>query len=172
MVTFGITLKPITAGMFFDTEVVKKKLDEKKRRALSRLGAFVRTRARSSIRPARIANRKELRLAKKLGTQSPAVQYIGSLPGQPPRTRKPGDPIKRILFGYDAHGGHDKSGSLIVGFGLTYGQETGTPLRLEKGGTVRLRKNGRIIHTAARPTLAPAMAQEQAKVTTLFSGEL
>ncbi|HZZ77190.1 MAG TPA: hypothetical protein VFE62_01645 [Gemmataceae bacterium] len=164
-------MKPITGSMFFNAEEVVKKIDAKKRRVLSMIGAYTRTTARQSIKPAKIANRKEIRRAKKLGQQTPEPEYIPSRPGEPPRTRRPDQPIKKILFGYDADGG-DGEGSLVVGFGLAFGSQTGTPLRLEKGGSIRIRKTGRIVRTAARPTLAPALAKEQAKVTTLFSGEL
>ena len=65
--------------VFFDSELVKSKVDEATRKSLSKFGAFVRTRARSSIR-----KRKKI-----------------SAPGSPPSSHT-GHLKKLIYFGYDS----------------------------------------------------------------------
>lgn len=91
---------------FFDRKQVTDRLDPAIKKALSRFGAFVRQRARSSIK-----RRKGV-----------------SQPGGPPHAHQ-GD-IKKILFGYDAD-----AKSVVTGF-IRYGASSGAPERLEKGGTV------------------------------------
>lgn len=94
---------------FFDTAAVKSKLDPAVMKALSKFGAFVRTRSRQSIK-------------RKKGT---------SQPNTPPYAHQ-GD-IKRILFGYDG-----ETRSLVVG-AVRYGSQTGAPENLEHGGTATIR---------------------------------
>jgi hypothetical protein len=171
MVTVIAKMRPISGDMFFTAEPVRKRIDGMKLRELSRIGAYSRSDARRMIKPARILNRKERRAAKKLGKAEPKPIYEGSKAGEAPRTRAPGEPIKRILFGYDAHGGPDQSGVLVVGYGLAFTQKTDVPERLERGGRIRTRK-GRTIQTAARPVLAPALAKNAAKASAYFSGSL
>ena len=73
-----LTLK-LTFRMFFDTAPVQRAVDRARRDRLSKAGAFVRTRARSSIR-------------KRKGT---------SRPGEPPHGHA-GHLRRLLLFGYDA----------------------------------------------------------------------
>lgn len=82
----GLDFAQIRAS-FFDSKAVLAALDKKERQALSKFGAFVRTRARSSIR-----RRKK-----------------SSLPGQPPSSHT--GVLKRFLyFAYDTN-----SKSVVVG---------------------------------------------------------
>src|ERR1035441_3751722 len=130
-----------------------------KRKSLSRFGAFVRTTARQSIRPAKILNRKEIRKAKKAGQETPSPIYEPSKAGEAPRTRRAGQPIKRILFGYEP----DNGGNAASGVDLTFGGMTGTPGRLERGGSFTNKRTGRTVTVAKRPTLVPALAKEKSK---------
>jgi hypothetical protein len=96
---------------FFDSEAVAAKLAAGKRRAFSRMGAFVRTRARQSIRRRRKS----------------------SPPGQPPSAHS--GEIKLIFFAWD-----DASQSVVAGpipFRGKSGQAGGVvPRVLEFGGDV------------------------------------
>jgi len=105
----AIRLNAKTKSLFFDRDDVIKAMDEKQRKSLSRFGAFVRRRARTSIR-----RRKRV-----------------SAPGKPPSAHskdKFATP-KNILFFYDP-----SSASVIIGPVAINGQ-IGNPLRaLEFGG--------------------------------------
>lgn len=92
---------------FFDRPKVMAAVDKARRRALSRSGAYIRTAARSSIRP-----RKSY-----------------SQPGQPPHSHE-GSLRNLILFGYDA-----ASDSVVVG-PVGFRRST-VPNLLEFGGKVR-----------------------------------
>lgn len=89
---------------FFDTEKVRRMVDAGTRRALSKAGAFIRTRARSSIR-----RRKDV-----------------SRPGQPPSSHE-GSLRKLLFFAYDA-----RTKSVVVGpVPFKRGE---APALLERGG--------------------------------------
>lgn len=126
---------------FFDAQAVADKLDPALRKALAKFGAFVRTRAKSSIR-----SRK-----------------ASSPPGSPPSSHA--GTLKRfILFGYD-----ERAKSVVIGPTLA-GKQTGAPETLEYGGTALLkRKSGNRVATyAPRPYMAPAFKTELAKVGNNF----
>jgi hypothetical protein len=161
---------------FFDYDKVTKMCADKKKTALSKIGAYVRERARQSIKKAALTaeNKKARRLAKKLGLEEPEKDFVPSKPGEPPRWRQAkirkgifGQPIKRILFGYEP----DDGGNVAIGFGLVFGIKTGVPKRLEEGGTFTNSK-GRTITVAKRPTLVPALAKEKAKAALMFADSL
>jgi hypothetical protein len=171
VVTIGVIVKPISGDMFFDAESVNKRISAAERRKLSQLGAFTRTTARQSIKPAAVRNRKEIRRAKKLGHAAPEPEYIPSREGEPERTRRAGNPIKKILFGYEDNG-PDGGGNVAIGYGLAFGGQTGVPLRLEKGGAFRIKKTGRIVRTGPRPALQLALEKEKTKAGMLFSASL
>lgn len=154
---------------FFDAAAVLKAVDAAERRVLSRMGAFVRTRARSSIRTRKASSR----------------------PGEPP-TNRTGLLKKFLFFGYDPG-----TRSVVVGPAAFKSRPT-TPHLLEFGGTagrreVRLggrwvtaRRQGgpprgrlagvatRVVGTpfAARPFMRPAEAAERPKFAGLFKGSV
>lgn len=98
---------------FFDSSRVLARVDRARRRVLSRFGAFVRTRARSSIRKRKKA----------------------SAPGQPPSSHE--GSLKRLLFfAYDA-----SSRSVVVG--PVPFQRGEAPELLEEGGTAIRRRRVR-----------------------------
>lgn len=108
---------------FFDRETVEKRLADGERRAMSKIGAFVRTSARTSIR-----KRKKV-----------------SLPGQPPNahTSEKVVTLKNILFGYDP-----KAHSVVIGPVKLNSRasdwidsgSTATPGLIERGGVATLQE--------------------------------
>ena len=129
-----ITIKAAKAN-FFDREAVMKAVDVGRRRVLSRFGAFVRTRAKSSIRKRKAA----------------------SAPGNPPSSHV-GLLKQFIYFAYDP-----SAKSVVIGPTLI-NKPTGAPETLEYGGEAVIvdRKTGKA-HTftvEARPYMGPAFAAE------------
>lgn len=136
-------------AMFFDRPRVQMAVSHANRRVLSRAGAFVRTRARTSMR-------------KRRGT---------SPPGQPPYAHE-GSLRRMILFGYEP----SRETVLVgpVGF-----RSSTVPNVLEFGGrttVVRRRRSARrgprVVKTrvriAARPYMAPALNKERPNLPALW----
>lgn len=137
---------------FFDSDAVMKAADRAKRKLLSRVGAYVRTRARSSL---------------KYGTST-------SRPGEPPvvhrsvgfsRKKKvggalvsqPASPLRELLFfAYDS-----SADTVVIGPALG-GSASGAPRALEHGGSSIAKHHGRTvtIRVGARPFVSPALASE------------
>jgi len=152
----SVALSYKVINSFFDRPKVKNACDVQTRRALSRAGAFVRTRARSSMR------------RRKASAQA----------GQPPSAHDGG--LKKIVFAYEA-----PRQTVVVGplaFNMDGGQVPGV---LEHGGlltkTFRLR-NGRLSRVArsgqrvrkvlryrAFPYMGPALDAEAPKFPTLWA---
>lgn len=151
----GMEIKPLNKDSFFDSELVMKALGDAERKTLSKFGAFVRTRAKTSIRPAIILNRKARRAAKKAGQSEPKPQYQPSQPGEPPRSRT-GILKRNIFFGYDAD-----AHSVVIGPTLVGGAPSDVPHRLEFGGEFKT-KQGRIVRVKKRPYMQPALDKEAA----------
>jgi hypothetical protein len=128
---------------FFDRKAVMDKVSPAKRRFASRFGAFVRTRARSSLR-----TRK--------GT---------SLPGNPPFSHV-GTLKKSILFGYD-----EQTNSVVIGPLRRNDGVQGARI-LEKGGdtTVPGLRGGRVLHYRARPYMRPAFDIELQNISKMLKG--
>lgn len=128
---------------FFDKAAVLSKVDPAKARALSRFGAFVRQRARSSIR-----TRKGI-----------------SPPGSPPYSHV-GTLKKSILFGYD-----QKADTVVIG-PLPAGRGGIGALALERGGRVSRPglRGGRALNYRARPFMRPAFEAELPKAAALLKG--
>jgi hypothetical protein len=132
-------------GSFFDREKVKRSVDAGTRRVLSKFGAFVRQRARTSIR-------------KRKGT---------SPPGQPPYSHV-GLLRKFILFAYDP-----QRKSVVIGPTLTK-EGSQAPRLLEHGGDAVLEEGGkaRRVRYRPRPFMRPAFAEEQKKLPALWRGSV
>lgn len=127
-------------SLFFDRPKVIRAVDRAKRRSLSKAGAFIRQRARTSIR-----KRKR-----------------SSPPGQPPSSHT-GLLRRFILFGYDR-----RSDSVVVGpVGF---RRSMAPNVLEFGGRVAVtgrrgsRKKKRTVRIAARPYMRPALEKERSNL--------
>lgn len=154
---------------FFDRAGVQKQMDAGTRRALSKAGAFVRRRARSSIR-------KRRRISE---------------PGKPPSAHGPPPNLRTIYFVYEA-----QTKSVVVGpvklNASTGGLSAGTvPATLELGGSATIeevsRNNGRTwfrrtsrrrrpgeiyrrrkLRYKPRPFMGPAVDKERDKAPEMF----
>lgn len=170
MLTGGISA---AKNWFFDRQAVQARVDRGRLRAMSRFGAFVRTKARSSIR-----SRKKV-----------------SEPGSPPSSHE-GLLKVFLFFAYDP-----AADAVVVGPARINGRPRGgipVPGLLERGGDVpaggRVRviahpagrgADGRfrkahlervvargVFHYRPRPYMAPALAAEAPKFAELFRGEV
>ncbi len=136
----GVTFSAAKQG-FFDREKVQRSVDASTRKALSKFGAFVRQRAKTSIR-----NRK--------GT-SPA--------GQPPNSHT-GLLRKFILFAFDA-----SRKSVVIGPTLTQ-EGSLAPRLLEHGGetTLEIAGKARRARYRPRPFMGPAFEDEKKQLPSLW----
>jgi hypothetical protein len=132
---------------FFDRAGVVAAMSAAERRVLSRFGAFVRQRARTSIRPRRSV----------------------SAPGNPPSSHV--GLLKRFIwFAYDS-----QRHSVVIGpVRLTATTGGDAPRLLEYGGSAQRHRRGRMIrlHYQARPFMRPAFAQEQAQLPILWKNSI
>jgi hypothetical protein len=174
--TFGVTYK--VKGNFFDRKLVQQEQGKESAKVLSKFGAFVRRRARSSQRRRKAA----------------------SAPGQPPsaHSKDAVATLKNILFAYDR-----RNQSVVIGPVLLNGSRGSVPALHEFGGTMPItealeaakfdRKNpnaspvewrpvgkrfrprpGQKVRTRtatwpARPFMGPAMLAELPKFSGLFA---
>lgn len=128
-------------AVFFDRPKVTRAVDRAKRRVLSKAGAFIRQRARTSIRPRKRTSR----------------------PGEPPSSHA-GHLRRLLLFGYDR-----QRESVVVGpVGFRRSKaprvlEIGGRTTVESGGR-RHRKKKRTVRIAARPYMAPALEKERSNL--------
>lgn len=149
---------------FFDRPKVVRALKSARRKNLSKAGAFVRQRAKTSIRPApRKLGRDRKRRYKSRGAKV-------SAPGNPPfshtkRLRK------LIYFGYD-----QAADSVVVGpEGIG---NSPAPAALEHGGTskaVRIhkgRRTQRTIRVRRRPFMQPALEKEAPHFPDLWANSI
>ncbi len=129
----GLTLKQAKAG-FFDRAVVQNATTVAERKVLSRFGAFVRQRAKTSIRP----------------------RANPSPPGSPPSSHV-GLLRQHLYFAWD----RDRRSVVIGPVRLNKGQGDTPPL-LEYGGTAMRRRWGRsyLAHYRPRPFMRPAFDAE------------
>ena len=126
---------------FFDAESVKKRVKNATRQALSKVGSFVRRRAKSSIR-----KRKAV-----------------SQPGMPPSSHE-GSLRRLIFFAYDS-----ARDSVVVGPAVYRKGEA--PRLLEHSGEIQRRtRSGQAkrLHYRARPFMKPAGEAEAPKLTGLM----
>jgi len=131
------------AQFFFDRAAVVEAVDRGKRQAYSQIGAFVRRRARSSMR--------------RRSGYAP--------PGSPPNAHA-GQLKELLYFAYDP--GPD---SVVIG--PERFKEGEVPWLLEHGGWAmrKDRKTGRLrrVHYQARPFMGPALEAEKEKIPGAFS---
>lgn len=148
MITLGF--KAAKSG-FFDRDKVIAKLSRDARKALSKLGAFVRRRAQTSLRYRQgvsspgsppSAHRTVLRANAKRLTGKPQLV----------------SPLREFLFfSYD-----DSSRSVVIGPARLNGKVGDAPRSLEYGGTSVVMASGktRSVGIKARPFMRPALAVE------------
>ncbi len=129
--------------MFFDRAKIKKKVDARTRKVLSKFGAFVRQTSRKSIR-------------KRKGT---------SKPGRPPFSHT--GVLKRfIYFGYDS----DRR-SVVIGPVIAPSKLGKAPATLEHGGKVTL-PFGNKAEIEPRPFMQPAFDAEVKNVPKLWQDSI
>ena len=130
-----LRIKTPSADVFFDGNRIVRGVERANRSALMRAGAFIRRRARSSIR-----KRKRI-----------------SDPGKPPSSHT-GRLRGLILFGYDR-----QAETVVVGPKATGGKDQAGET-LEHGKTVRGRRGRRRVRMRyrARPFMGPALKEEVA----------
>jgi hypothetical protein len=135
---FGIDFRTMKK-MFFDRAKIKRKVDKRTIKVLSKFGAYVRQSSRRSIR-------------KRKGT---------SRPGHPPFSHV--GTLKRfIFFGYD-----DRRRSVVIGPVIAPGKRGTAPNALEYGGRVTL-PYWRRVPIRPRPYMHPAFEKELVKVPDLW----
>ncbi len=164
MATADFKLRTVTRS-FFDRDVVTRAMSREQKTVLSKFGAYVRQRAKSSIRKARQKSMSELTpdellvyriaaaSAKRHGRPRPKRPLASSKPGEPPRSVL-GYLKKFIYFAYDA-----SAGSVVVGPALFGGAKGDAPKTLEEGGTVVI-YGGRAVTIKPRPYMRPAFQAE------------
>ncbi len=129
--------------MFFDRAKIKKKVDARTRKVLSKFGAFVRNTSRKSIRKRKGASK----------------------PGRPPFSHT--GVLKRFLFfGYDS----DRR-SVVIGPVIAPGKAGKAPATLEHGGKVSL-PFGNKADIAPRPFMQPAFEKEKATLPGLWQDSI
>ncbi len=140
----GITFQQAKQG-FFDRGKVQRSVDAATRRVLSKFGAFVRQRAKSSIR-----SRKGI-----------------SLPGSPPSSHV-GLLKKFILFAYDPG-----RKSVVIGPTLIRADSV-APRLLEHGGetTLETKRGAQRARYRPRPFMGPAFVAEQSQLPGLWKNSV
>ncbi|MBX3448192.1 MAG: hypothetical protein KF777_01460 [Planctomycetaceae bacterium] len=169
-------------SMFFDRVKIEKGVDRARLKALSRVGAFVQRRAKSSIRKprqmrlsdmpkeARAKWKQDAKVAREQGRRPPRRGKAPSRPGEPPRDVT-GLLRGWILFGYDP-----QPQSVVIG-PAKLNKSSGAPRTLEEGGEVsvaRRRRDGRRFvrrtRIQPRPYMGPAFDAERDKSPEMFRG--
>lgn len=140
----GLRFEELKAG-FFDRALVRQKVATAERKVLSRFGAFVRQRARSSIKT-------------RSGT---------SRPGTPPHAHV-GLLRKFILFAYDAERQSVVIGPMLLRSGVS------APRLLEHGGETMLttKRERRRARYRPRPFMGPAFVAEQSSLPALWKNSV
>lgn len=142
--------------LFFTAAVVWRELDAGTRRALSKFGAYVRQRAKSSLKykDGAAAPGSPPHVHRSQGFTRPGGKKGKA---RKPKKAKPTSPLRELTyFSYDPA---DKS--VVVGPALG-GPKTGAPKTVEEGGAVRV--DGRTVTVRPRPWLGPAFRVELKKV--------
>jgi hypothetical protein len=160
-------------SMFFD-RVILNAVNKAEIKTLSKMGAFVRTSARSSIRKA--GGQKRLvtlfqKLNKSRGDKRKQIQAQideakkkqSSRPGQPPKGHGAQLLKKFLYFGYDS-----TTRSVVVGPAKLSGRRYGmAPSILEGGGAAEIGK--RRVAIEARPYMGPALTKNTPKFPSLWA---
>lgn len=129
-------------SFFFDRDAIVSKIGPAARRALAKFGAFVRRRAKSSLRYGKGVSK----------------------PGRPPIVHGTKSPLRELIyFSYDP-----VRKSVVIGPAMG-GKKNDAPDVLEHGGTAVIAIDGRKrIHIQPRPFMEPAFEEELGKVNGNF----
>ncbi len=144
--------------MFFDRATVMSAADRATVRELSKFGAFVRRRVKSSIKP---APKREKTAQKRLLIKQDGI-YISS-PGNPPVSHV-GILRESVLFSYDP-----SARSVVIGPVAFKGSGRGAKA-LEEGGESE--RWGKPVTIRARPYMKPAFMAELPSVSKQFKGSI
>ncbi len=157
-------------GLFFDSPKVMRAVDAATRRALSKAGAFIMTRARQSIKKAPYITKK------KRGQARTDFRQKTSISGKPPYSRT-GILKRTIFFGYEP------AGKTVVIGPVKYGKGE-APNLLEFGGSVTRTvpppafmkgkgKSRRVrMKYKPRPFMGPAMVKELPNLPKRWAGSM
>ncbi|WP_020473384.1 hypothetical protein [Zavarzinella formosa] len=161
---------------FFDTPRVIASIDRRERAALSKIGAYVRTRARSSLRNAPKKARGKLAPGAPAG-KPPYVHPENKLFTKEHTNKKTGavtdrafSPLKEYLyFAFD-----EKNKSVVIGpalFRKAAPKPYLVPTVLEQGGSVLVHKDGKVFMANAKPHpfMVPALNAEQPNFAPQFA---
>lgn len=124
-------------SLFFDRPAVESAISRGERKALSKIGAFLRTRARTSILR-RVAYKGKRASVKRVRAGKAAKVQESARPGEPPRVRSRDKvaTIRNILFAFQPETHSVVTGPVALNTRLTGGSETTVPGLLERGGSV------------------------------------
>ncbi len=133
-------------SLFFDRQRVLASTNKAERKVLSKFGAFVRQRSRTSIRP----------------------RKGSSPPGSPPFSHT-GLLRRNIFFAFDPG-----ARSVVIGPTLLNAKAGVAPRLLEHGGTATLRRGSRLRPAVYRPRpyMRPAFETEQQKLPSLWKNSI
>lgn len=147
---------------FFDKPITDH-LSKQAKSVLSRMGRYVRTTSRQSIRKARRKRDSELtnkereifnirlrQWAEGKISKKPQRPLAPSKPGDPPRSRQRKSPIKLIYYIYDP-----KSQSVIIG-PIQFGRRPGVATEALEYGGMSTNYQGKRVNIKNRPFMTPA----------------
>ncbi len=164
-------------NLYFDRKEVVRHFGPLKAKALSKIGAYTRTRARRSIRKPRRKSLGEMtpeeradfkrrqRIAKQEGRPAPKRPFVSSKPGTAP-SDVTGVLKRGIEFAADLQ--HD---SMVAGPAVADTAMPEAPSVLEYGGDTRLSYGpdfGQKVHVAPRPSTHPAFESALADLPELM----
>lgn len=145
---------------FFDSKAVTDKVPPAIKKALSKMGAFVRQRAKSSLKYGKGASKPG-----RPPTVHKSNRFTRASKVKGKAVRRPASPLRELLFfGYDA-----ARQSVVIGPALG-GAKSGAPRTLEEGGAATIKVFGRKVRAsiAPRPTMGPAFRAELDKAGGAF----
>lgn len=166
-------IKVNAAKSFFRSQGLLSKAERAQGAALRKMGAFIQTRARRSIRPARMMRVSEMTdeqrqkyeqrvaIARSKGQPKPKRPLASSDPGDPPRS------ITKLLRKFIFYVVDYRKRTVVVGPAKLNRPSVDALEALEYGGRSR-DVDGNSINIDARPFMHPAREAEQDKFDSLF----
>jgi len=166
----------------FDKPCVERMVEKRERRFLSKFGAFVRQRARKTLRRApkrglthmSLAQRQERHIAEtywaKSGrTGSPPFPKVHSKPGHAPYIHDPAERLRAIWFAYDPGQGGVVIGPFAFKQARYRAGTTPVPAILEHGGYTETSNHKRRVRIDARPFMQPSFEAELTQVDRIWN---
>lgn len=171
------SLIKFNCNAYFDRDLVVRKLGRVKARALSKIGAYTRTRARRSIRAPRRKSlgdmspeeraefKRQQRIAKQEGKPAPKRPFKASKPGT-----APSDVTHVLKHGIEFAADLDRD-SMVAGAAVADATNKEAPSVLEYGGRTELSYGedaGQKVNVAPRPYVHPAFDSAMADLPDLM----